>query len=789
MVKEDLKYYRVLLWFLIFFSVNLYEMKYSYAEKSPQNILILNSYHKGLTWTDEQTKGIINSLSRHHKDISISVEYMDWKRYPTQENINNIYTQLKYKYSNKNIDLVLTTDDAALDFALKNRDTIFSNAPIVFCGVNEKDTLRLLREYTDVTGVVEKVDPDKTIEIALKINPKIKEIFVIYDNTESGLSTGALTIEAISRINPNIKIKTYNDKNFKEILYDVVHAPKDSIVLVTTYYSDIDSTILGFEQTSRVISEHSVVPIYHLYTFGLNNGAMGGSMLNGTLQGEEAGRIASRILQGESIDKIPLSHFQATEYIFDYNQLQRFNISKSKLAKDSKIINQPFSFFKTYRYVVITVIIIFVILVSFICILLFHIKKINRMKEELQNKHDELTHLNRELIVFDNKIKSQYTELVATQESLMQREHQYRLLFEKMLNGFFVFEPVFNGDKKLVDIRFLNSNPSFKKQVNIQIDDVIGKTWTDIFAYPSLELSIYERILETGMTERFETYYEKENTYYLVNAFKISDYQIGVIFENISEYKMAIKEIKKLNEELEQRVVTRTAQLSQALDELESFTYTVSHDLKSPLRAIDSYSRIMYEDYGESLQRDAIDIIHNIRGICKDLISMINNLLEYSMASKKELNKEEINIKEIFVSVFNELKLTNPERDITLIIETVLPNVYADKLLLRQVIYNILSNAFKFTKDVNKPRIIIGNTITAEEYIFYVKDNGIGFNMEYSRKLFGIFQRLHTSDEFEGTGIGLVTIKNIIQRHGGRTWIEGEVNVGATIYFTLPFSW
>ena len=789
MKKGGLNCFRTFLWLLIFISAILCAMQYNHGEKTTKNIVILNSYHKGLTWTDEQTNGILNALNQYHNDLSISVEYMDWKRYPTEENINNIYTQLEYKYSNQKIDLILTTDDAALDFALKHRHAIFSDAPIVFSGVNEKDALRLLREHQKVTGVVEKVDPDQTIAIALKINPKIKEVYVIYDNTESGLSTGELTIEAIRRINPEIKIKTYNDKPFNELLSDVAHAPKDSIVLITTYYSDIDHTVLGFENTCRLISAASAVPIYHLYTFGLNNGALGGSMLNGKLQGEAVGQLAFRILQGEDIDHIPRSDFQATEYIFDYHQLQRFNISKSKLPKESTIINKPFSFFETYHDIVVTTIIIFVILVIFICILLYHLKKIHRMKEELEAKHDELTQLNKELTASDHKIKSQYLELVRTQENLMLREHQYRLLFEKMLNGFFVFKPVYNEDHKLVDIKFLNVNPSFKQQANIQIDEVIGRTWTDIFGYPSLELSIYERILETGRTERFETYYGKINAYYLVNAFKISSNQIGVIFENISEYKMAIKEIKKLNEELEQRVAIRTAELSQAMDELESFTYTVSHDLKSPLRAIDSYSRIMYEDHGKNLHSDAVDIIHNIRGICKDLISMINNLLEYSMASKKELSKEEINIKEMFISVFNELQLAYPEREVNLIIETVLPTVYADKLLLRQVIYNILSNAFKFTKNASKPRIIIGNTITSEEYIFYVKDNGIGFNMEYSKKLFGIFQRLHTSDEFEGTGIGLVTIKKIIQKHGGRAWIEGQVNVGATIYFTLPFSW
>jgi light-regulated signal transduction histidine kinase (bacteriophytochrome) len=169
------------------------------------------------------------------------------------------------------------------------------------------------------------------------------------------------------------------------------------------------------------------------------------------------------------------------------------------------------------------------------------------------------------------------------------------------------------------------------------------------------------------------------------------------------------------------------------------------------------------------------------------MIDMISKLLKYSTASETEIVKEKINIEEILKSIFKELISVNLNRDITLIIETGLPTVFADKILIRQVIYNILSNAVKFTKNREAALINVGCTITGEEYIFYVKDNGAGFDMDSSSKLFSIFQRLHASDEFEGSGIGLVTVKKIIQRHGGRVWIEGKTEIGATVYFTLPF--
>lgn len=763
---------------------------YTYAEDNEtKNVLILNSYQKALSWTDGQTDGIISILRDSGIKYTAAVEYMDWKNYPTNENLEHLYSCLKYKYSTKDIDIIITTDDAALEFALKNREELFSNAPIVFSGVNKKGVGEITYGYSNFTGVTEEVDPEGTIQAALDINPDIKEIYVIFDETESGLSTGELTIQAIHKIAPGVKAVPLNKGIYTDIIKQVRQIQKESIILVTTYYMDSEGTVIGFENFSRMVSQNSYVPVFHLYDFGMGYGTVGGSMLSGRHQGECAGIIAVRILKGESVSQIPVNTSKTTQYVFDYEQLRRLNIPLGRLPRGSLLINKPFSLFEAYKNLIITVMIVFLLLIMFISILIFYLKKISKMKQELYHSHTELAQLYDELTASDEELKQQFDELTQVQESLMSSERRYSLLYGKMLNGFFVFEPVFNSDNKLADIRFLDVNPAFENQTNINAKDIVGKTWKQMFGFPNQDLSIYQKVITSGETERFETYYSEVNTYYLVNAFKLSDLQVGVVFDNISEYKMAIKEIKSLNEELEQRVDERTSELQAAINELEAFTYTVSHDLKSPLRAVDGYGRIMFEDYSEKLGKEAKEILHNVRGISRDMLEMIDKLLQYSTTSRALIYKEEINIREMFVSIFSELKLANPNRDIRLKIETVLPSVFADRILLKQVIYNILSNAVKFTKHRKQGLVIVGNTLTEDEYVFYVKDNGAGFDMEYSAKLFGIFQRLHTSNEFEGTGIGLVTVKKIIQRHGGRTWIEGKVDTGATVYFTLPFSW
>lgn len=267
---------------------------------------------------------------------------------------------------------------------------------------------------------------------------------------------------------------------------------------------------------------------------------------------------------------------------------------------------------------------------------------------------------------------------------------------------------------------------------------------------------------------------------YITKPFEILEVKARVRMHlslELTKYELAEK-----NESLQQK----TFELQAAVDELKAFSYTVSHDLKSPLRAIKAYGNIILEEHNETLDDDTNEMLHNVDNICSNMIIMIEKLMEYSKMTHLSITKEEVNISEMFTSAFEECISICPERFIKFEFETGMPTVLADPVLLRQVIYNIISNAIKFTRNKEKASIIAGCKRGIGEYIFYVKDNGVGINMEFSKKLFGIFQRLHSSDEFEGNGIGLATVRKIIQRHGGKTWIEGKVNEGTVVYFTLP---
>jgi PAS domain S-box-containing protein len=264
-----------------------------------------------------------------------------------------------------------------------------------------------------------------------------------------------------------------------------------------------------------------------------------------------------------------------------------------------------------------------------------------------------------------------------------------------------------------------------------------------------------------------------------------------------AELEEVTAELKAQNEELlaiqqrleeEQRALEESAaKLYDMNKELESFSYSVSHDLRAPLRAIDGYARLILKKQGDKFDADTARKFNDIRSNAQMMGQLIDNLLTFSRLGRKAMSLVLLDMDILMKDTWKEVRASDAERNINLRVES-MPPCYGDRALIKQILINLLSNAVKFTKYKDAAEIVVGGSVEGNEIVYYVKDNGAGFDMAYYDKLFGVFQRLHGMEQFEGTGIGLATVQRIIRRHNGRVWAEGKVDEGATFYFSLPSS-
>ena len=395
-----------------------------------KHVLFLSSYHEGFTWAEEVTDGVLSVLKNSDYILDISVEYMDWKNYPTDENLNYLLSHYQNKYENRKIDVIIASDDAALDFALKNRDRLFSNAPVVFCGVNEVGVADIVAGEKNVTGILEQVDPGDTIKLAIEAMPELETIYLVYDNTESGYSSGQIAYNALKRIRPDIEGISINNMTYEEVFSAIKNVKKNSAVFIVSFYTDTAGNSLSFEKICEIASQVSNVPVFDLYDFTVGHGAIGGSMLSGKMQGENAARMTLRILGGEAAQDIPISHEKTVRELYDYNQLVRFNIPLSRINPESEIINKPFSFFETYQTLVLIVVGVILILTVFIALLVMYIRKLKIAEKDLKQSHDTLTQLLGDLTASEQEIKKQWEELAVSQEKLKESEARHRLVLE-----------------------------------------------------------------------------------------------------------------------------------------------------------------------------------------------------------------------------------------------------------------------------------------------------------------------------------------------------------------------
>ena len=374
------------------------------------------------------------------------------------------------------------------------------------------------------------------------------------------------------------------------------------------------------------------------------------------------------------------------------------------------------------------------------------------------------------------------TERVEVQNKLFNSEKQFRNLLDTMLEGAQIIG---------FDWKYKYVNESFTKHAKYSREELLG--YTVMQKFPGIE--------DTEVYKAYKKCFNDRVAIHLINEFVFPDSSIGyfelsfqpvpegvfILSVDITEKKRAELALKKLNAELEEKVEQRTEQLQKANDEMSAFTYSVSHDLRAPLRGIIGFTDILVEDYSNKLDDEAKRITGVIKQNAANMAQLIDDLLTFSRMGKQEMVKIVVDINELVKEIVDSA-ISQDEKNRRIIWDIKdLPTMKLDVSTIRQVWINLILNAVKYSSKKEQPIIEIGCWKEDNKVGFYIKDNGVGFDEAYKHKLFKVFQRLHSSSEFEGTGVGLALVEKIVSRYGGKVWAEGRVNEGACFSFTLPW--